>query len=167
MTPVAIAFGSNLGDRRSHIAGALARLEAIVQVDAVSSLYETAPMYVTDQPPFLNGALIARADLGPRALLRGLKEIEARVGRAPGSRFGPREIDLDLIAFGALAYRFDSGEKPLALPHPRIPERRFVLLPLFEIAPDLRLPGLGQVRDLLGQTNSQADEVVRLEHAEL
>jgi 2-amino-4-hydroxy-6-hydroxymethyldihydropteridine diphosphokinase len=168
MTLAAIAFGSNLGLRERHLADALAALGKEVELVAVSSAYETAPMYVEDQPPFLNGALLARTDLGPRELLRLLKRIEAQVGRQPAQRFGPREIDLDLLSYGRLHYHFaDRGEPLLSIPHPRIPERRFVLEPLAEIAPDLVLPGLGTVSALLAATHSQADSVRRVEHAVL
>jgi 7,8-dihydro-6-hydroxymethylpterin-pyrophosphokinase len=96
-----------------------------------------------------------------------LKEIECAIGRHKTARYGPREIDLDLISYGCLSYRFEGGEKDLILPHPKTAERRFVLMPLSEIAPDLRLVGLGTASELLEQTNAQADDVRRIENAKL
>lgn len=166
-TPVVIGLGSNLGDSLGHFRAAIRALQEVVAVTKVSSPYKTAPMYVEDQPPFLNAVLTATTDLGPRSLLKHLKDIEARIGRHERERYGPREIDLDLIAFGSLNYTFTGGEKPLTVPHPKTIERRFVLLPLSEIAPHLKLVGLGEVSQLLEQTNDQADDVERLEDAQL
>jgi len=167
MTPVVVALGSNVGDSLRFLGEAVEAVRAIVNVERVSHAYRTAPMYVEDQPPFLNGALIANTSRGPRALLAKLKQIEKEIGRNPAQRYGPREIDLDLIAYGSLRYSFAGGDKPLDLPHPKTVERRFVLMPLFEIAPLLLLPGLGRVEELLTQTKDQADDVVRLDDAQL
>jgi 7,8-dihydro-6-hydroxymethylpterin-pyrophosphokinase len=99
-------------------------------------------------------------------LLRSLKEAEAEVGRELGRRYGPREIDVDLIAYGNLRYRFSEGEATiLEVPHHLVAERRFVLQPLFDIASDWELPGLGQVRSLLVRTNSQAESVQKVADA--
>lgn len=165
MTEVAIGLGSNVGDSLNHLRLATRELAERVEIEAVSSVYRTAPMYVENQPPFLNAALVARTTLGPRSLLRVLKEIECEVGRQARQRYGPREIDLDLIGYGSLAYTFEGAEKPLTVPHPKTIERRFVLMPLSEIAPHLKLVGLGCVSDLLQQTNSQADDVEKLDDA--
>jgi 2-amino-4-hydroxy-6-hydroxymethyldihydropteridine diphosphokinase len=146
MAQVAIGLGSNMGDRRAHIESALTLLRDVVAELRVSSLIETAPMYVTDQPAYLNGAAIGFTDLGPLALLARLKAIELEVGRTPSVRYGPREIDLDLLAYGRVAFR-SSGR--LEVPHPRTPERRFVLEPLAELDPSMYLPGLGSVSALL------------------
>jgi len=167
MTPVAIALGSNMGDSLGLMREAVQMLRAFVDVERVSHPYRTAPMYVEDQPPFLNGALIGNTDLGPRSLLLKLKEIENEIGRQTRARYGPREIDLDLIAYGSLRYSFAGSEKPLTLPHPKTAERRFVIEPLFEIAPELRLPGLGKIADLIRETKDQAEDVVRLSDAQL
>lgn len=137
-------------------------------VEAASRVYDTAPMYVTDQPPFLNAALRARTDLGPLPLLRRVKEIEAELGRQARTRFGPREIDIDLIAYGRLAYRFvDKGREVLRLPHPRVAERRFVLAPLADVAPKGVLPGFGPIETLLSETNDQSESVLVDEDAVL
>lgn len=165
MTQVAIGLGSNVGDSLGHLRVALRELSARMTIEAVSSVYRTAPMYVEDQPPFLNAALIGTTEQGPRSLLRTLKEIECEVGRQARQRYGPREIDLDLISYGALFYTFGGAEKPLTVPHPKTVERRFVLMPLSEIAPRLKLVGLGLVNELLDQTNSQSNDVERLDDA--
>jgi 2-amino-4-hydroxy-6-hydroxymethyldihydropteridine diphosphokinase len=167
MTPVAVALGSNVGDREAHFRQALGLLRERLTDLRVSPLYETAPMYVEDQAPFLNGALVATTELGPLPLLRFLKEVEARVGRRDRPRFGPREIDLDLIGYGDVRYRFLDGEGTvLELPHPRAAERRFVLQPLADVAPDWSLDG-GTAADLLRRTNAQAKDVTLSEDAVL
>lgn len=167
MTPVVIALGSNVGDSLGHLREAMRRLRGAIRVDAVSRAYRTAPMYVEDQPPFVNAVATGHTDLGPLALLRLLKSLEREMGRESRERFGPREIDLDLIAYGSLALTSNAGPRPLRLPHPRVPERRFVLGPLAEIAADLHLIGLGVVRELLSQAPSSPKDVVPLEDAEL
>jgi len=167
MTPIALGMGSNVGDSLRLLQAAMAELRKVLDVKAVSPLYRTTPMYVVDQPDFINGALIGETDLGPRALLAKLKEVEEKIGRQKRERYGPREIDLDLIAYGVLRYWFDGGLKPLVVPHPKTVERRFVLMPLFDIDPDLELPGLGKIADLIDQTKEQAADVVRLRDAQL
>lgn len=163
---VAVAFGANTGDRAGQIARAIELLRGAVQVIEVSPLYETAPMYVQDQPPFLNGALLADVTLGPLALLGLLKDTEAKVGRKPAERYGPREIDLDLVAYGALRLSSEA-ERTLEVPHPRLPERRFVLQPLFDLDPKIVLPGLAPISDLLAATEDQAATVQRFSDAVL
>lgn len=131
-----------------------------IAVEKVSRNVESAPMYVTDQAAFLNGALLARTDLAPRALLKLLKGIEQDMGRQGRERNGPREIDLDLVAYGCLIYVFrQAGQEILRIPHPKTPERRFVLQPLADIDPSFVLPGLGKVDDLLSGTEEQANDV--------
>ncbi|MER3408648.1 MAG: 2-amino-4-hydroxy-6-hydroxymethyldihydropteridine diphosphokinase [Thermoleophilia bacterium] len=143
-----VGVGANLGDREASIARALELLAAEpgVEVAAVSSLRETQPVGYLDQPPFLNGAAALDTCLSPRALLERLLAIEQALGRRrQGPRFGPRVIDLDLLLYGDLAV----DEPGLTVPHPRLSERRFVLEPLSELAPDLVVPGRGPLRDLL------------------
>lgn len=166
MAIVVVGLGSNLGDRASAMQRAIDELSDSIRWDSVSSLYETAPMYVEDQPPFLNATAIGSTDFGPFALLRRLKETESKIGREERVRYGPREIDLDLIAYGSLALR-SRGERSLELPHPKTPERRFVLAPVYEIAPGLMLPGLGAVAQLFEATNAQAQDVKRINDAVL
>jgi 2-amino-4-hydroxy-6-hydroxymethyldihydropteridine diphosphokinase len=145
-----LSLGSNLGDREVHLRQAIALLGAHprVRVLKISGLYETAPRDLADQRDFLNCAIEIASDLSPRDVLRLCAGIEDQLGRKRGERFGPRPIDLDI-----LLYREEIvSDDDLALPHPRLTERRFVLEPLGEIAPDRLVPGTGAtVRDLLAR----------------
>lgn len=157
-----IALGSNVGDAPTHLREAIDLLSREMTVTAISEAYETDPMYVLDQPKFLNAALAGETELGPLPLLALLKKIEREVGRMSRERYGPREVDLDLIAYGSLKYKFVKvGETVLEVPHPRTPERRFVLQPLNDFAPQFVLPGLGSVESLLEATKQQAASVQR------
>lgn len=132
-----LALGGNLGDRRTNLAEAIRQLHSEVTIDHTSAVYETEPAYVTDQPNFYNMALRGRTSLSPEALLGFLKTIEQDLGRQQTIRYGPRLIDLDI-----LLYDDRQQETPtLTLPHPRMIERAFVLIPLADIAPDLVIPG--------------------------
>lgn len=133
---VYIALGSNLGDRRANLIDAISQLRQKVAVEQISAVYETEPAYVTDQPRFYNMVLRGRTQLAPEELLRFLKSIERRMGRQRLIRYGPRPIDLDILAYGDR--QLDVPD--LIIPHPRIAERDFVLAPFTEIAPDLKLP---------------------------
>ncbi len=133
---VFLGLGSNLGDRAALLRAALEALAPFVRVMRVSSVCETAPMYVENQPSFYNLACRAQTRLPPVALLHELKQIERDLGRAPGPRYGPRVVDLDLLLYDDLVLASDA----LTLPHPRMLERAFVLAPLAEIAPELRHP---------------------------
>ncbi len=164
MIRVAIGFGSNLGDREQHIAAAVRMLERVVSIEGASSLYETAPMYVEDQPAFLNGVVVGLTDLGPLSLVEALKRIEAEVGRTPTERNGPREIDLDLLLYGRLVLS-SKGARVVTVPHPGLASRRFVLEPLMEIAPDAFVPFLGPVEALLEREDVQSQAVRRIENA--
>lgn len=144
MTRAYVGVGANLGDREATIRAAIAALPGVV---AVSELRETDPVGVTDQPPFLNGAVAVETDLAPRELLDVLLEVEHALGRERRERWGPRTIDLDLLVYGDEAV----DEPGLAVPHPRLHERRFALEPLAEIAPELVIPGRGRVKDLLAE----------------
>ena len=149
MKTVYLGLGSNLGDRRRNLEAALDALRAhpAVRVLAVSALIETEPVGgPTGQPPYLNGAAEIATDLDPHALLALLKTIERDLGRTAGVRWGPREIDLDILLCGDTI--LETGT--LVIPHPRMRERRFVLEPLAEIAPTARDPATGRtVRELL------------------
>ena len=134
-----LGLGSNIGDTRAHLAAAIAALPAQgVNVLACSSLYETEPVgLVLDQPDFLNACVRIETGLDPEDLLDACKAVEREVGRAAGGpRHGPRVIDVDLLLLGDLEY---SSER-LTLPHAETGSRRFVLVPLLELDPDLTLP---------------------------
>lgn len=132
MEEVFIALGTNLGNRRRNLSDAHSRLAKAVDIRRVSSIYETPPWGFTAQPDFLNQVLLGTTNLSPHVLLSFLKSVEADLGRTPTFRYGPRLIDLDIVAYGRLVLESPS----LRIPHPRLSERRFVLEPLAEIAPD-------------------------------
>ena len=143
-----VAIGSNLGDREATIARALELLDEPpeLRVTGVASVRETEPVGVLDQPQFLNTAMRVETTLAPRELLDRLLAVERTLGRVrTGERWGPRTLDLDLLLYGDAVL----DEPGLAVPHPRLHERRFVLEPLYELAPDLLVPGRGRVGALL------------------
>jgi 2-amino-4-hydroxy-6-hydroxymethyldihydropteridine diphosphokinase len=127
----AIGIGSNVGDAAAHVRDAFVRLAAVGTVVARSPLYRSAPWGVTAQAPFVNAAATVETALDPHALLAALKRIEAEAGRVATYRWGPRVLDLDILAYDDL--RID--EPGLTIPHPRLHERAFALVPLAEIAP--------------------------------
>jgi 2-amino-4-hydroxy-6-hydroxymethyldihydropteridine diphosphokinase len=134
---ILLGLGTNLGDRRAQLSQAIAGLGQIGTVGAISHLYESAPMYVLDQPSFYNLCLEFSSTLSPVELLHAVKSIERIHGRTDGPRNGPRVIDIDIISFGDEILHLPD----LIIPHPRLAERGFVLAPLADIAPDLILPG--------------------------
>jgi 2-amino-4-hydroxy-6-hydroxymethyldihydropteridine diphosphokinase len=146
ITRVAIALGSNLGDRASHLQYAVTRLSSILTSVKVSHWLETDPVGVGPQPNFLNGAVVGPTELSARELLERLLAIERERGRERPFAGAPRTLDLDLILFGDEVI----DEPDLVVPHPRFRERRFVLEPLAEVAPDLVDPVTRRtVRELL------------------
>ena len=145
-----VGLGANLGDREATLRRAVDLLGAQrrIAVLAVSRLRETDPVGVEDQPRFLNGAVALDTTLAPRELLDVLLRVERDLGRVrDGTRWGPRSIDLDLLAYDGEVV----DEPGLRVPHPRLHERRFALEPLAELAPDLELPGRGRVSDVLAR----------------
>jgi 2-amino-4-hydroxy-6-hydroxymethyldihydropteridine diphosphokinase len=143
-----LGLGSNLGDRRAHLVAAVAELPAHgVEVRRSSSVYETEPVgLVLDQPEFLNACLQVDTEHAPEALLDACKEVERVVGRAAGGiRHGPRVIDVDVLLLGALEY----VSPRLRLPHAEVCSRRFVLVPLLELEPELALPDGASLKDAL------------------
>jgi 2-amino-4-hydroxy-6-hydroxymethyldihydropteridine diphosphokinase len=128
---VALGLGSNLGERAENLRKALALLGRAGEIKKVSSLYETAPLGLTDQPSFLNAVALLETVLNPRTVLSEAKAIEEELGRVPGPRWSPRGIDLDIISYDNLFL----SEKDLIIPHPEMERRRFVLEPLAEILP--------------------------------
>jgi len=142
-TPAYVGIGSNLQDPARQVRTAMAALEQLpaTRLMAVSSLYGTRPFGPVAQPDFCNAAAALLTTLAAQEFLAQLLELERRLGRERRERWGPRIIDLDLLAFGSLR----ASEAGLTLPHPGIVQRNFVLYPLAEIAPDMLLPGLGRV----------------------
>ena len=137
---VHLGLGSNLGDRRRNIERAVELLGERMQVECVSRFYETPPMYEERQPPFLNAVCRCASPPAPRDLLRFIQEIEANLGRVPGPKNSPRPLDIDILLYGSLTL----DEPDLAIPHPGIAERPFVLIPLAEIDPDAVHPVTGK-----------------------
>jgi 2-amino-4-hydroxy-6-hydroxymethyldihydropteridine diphosphokinase len=156
MTRAAIALGSNLGDRLESFRFAAAALAELGVVVSASSLYETAPIGGPPQDAFFNAVLVLDTDLDPRQLLDELHRIEAEAGRVREVRWGPRQLDLDLILYGTR--RAEGGG--MVVPHPRFAERRFVLDPLVEIWPEARTPDGRAVAEFLPGVADQ--EVTRL-----
>ena len=143
---VYLSLGSNLGDRQANLRTAIGQLLDLGFVQEVSSLYETEPVEVTDQPWFLNCAVAVRTELIPREFLAGILNIERSMGRQRTQPKGPRIIDIDILLFGAAHLNTPT----LTVPHPAMAERRFVLVPLAEIASDVKVPLLKTtVRELL------------------
>jgi len=176
---VYLGLGANLGDRDAALRAALVALGQpltwlttnqddsasspivpIVHIERVSSVYDTAPALVTDQPRFHNIVCMGRTWLSPLSLLHALKQIETRLGRVAGPRYGPRALDIDILLYDDLILQTPE----LTIPHEGIAQRAFVLLPLAEIAPDLRHPGLRRdVRSLAAEVaGADARRVGRL-----
>ena len=147
MTLAYVGLGANVGDREAQIREAA----ALIGAERLSSLIETEPWGIVDQPPFLNAAAEVETHLSARAFLEHLLAVERRLGRLrTGKRWGPRTIDLDLLLYG-----WETIDEPgLVVPHPFLLERAFALEPLCELAPGLEIPGNGTVREALAGLQS-------------
>jgi len=154
-----VALGANLGDARDTLARARTELSRLGSVTRHSRLYRTAPVGgPPDQPDYLNAALMIVTPLAPLDLLRALLEIERGAGRERRERWGPRTLDLDLLAYGDR----QTDDAELTLPHPRLTERAFVLAPLADVAPDWVPPGgLLSVREMLASADRSGIQVLR------
>jgi len=137
MSPAVLGLGSNLGDRRAHLAAATRELRALgLPILACSSLYETEPLHYLDQGWFLNAAVVVDPPSDPRALLRTCQAVEAALGRQRDVPMGPRTADVDILLLGDLVL----AEPDLEVPHPRLLDRLFALIPLLDLVPDARDP---------------------------
>jgi 2-amino-4-hydroxy-6-hydroxymethyldihydropteridine diphosphokinase len=137
---VTIGLGSNLGDRLANLQAAIAGITPELRLLRASPVYETPPWGFSDQPAFLNQVIQAGTELEPKDVLRKLKGLEVELGRKTTFRYGPRLIDLDILFYDD----FVLESPPLVIPHPRLAERAFVLVPLADLAPGLRHPVLGK-----------------------
>jgi 2-amino-4-hydroxy-6-hydroxymethyldihydropteridine diphosphokinase len=148
VTTAYVGLGANLGDREA----AIRRAAGLLGARRLSTIRETEPWGLADQPAFLNAVAELETELPPRAVLDRLLAIERGLGRTrDGPRWGPRAIDLDLLLYGGETV----DEPDLAVPHPLLHERLFVLEPLAELAPDALVPGLGRVSELLAELQSR------------
>ena len=144
---VVIALGSNLGDKAANLKGAISDLEKIVQVEKVSSFYSTEPVGGPVQDDFLNAVLISKTNLDPHELLIKCLEIENKFGRKREIKWGPRTLDIDLIAIDNL----EINSETLRIPHPLAHLRKFVLQPWHEIDPEAEIVGQGKISELLAR----------------
>lgn len=159
---VFLGLGSNVGDREKFLNRAVGELKKLHDTKVVwaSSVYETDPVGKMDQPKFLNAAVEIETLLAPRELYAEAKAIEQRVGRVATERWGPREIDVDLLLYDGLVFQDDQ----ITVPHPEMDQRKFVLVPLKEIAPDLVHPISGMTMEELVAACRDAGRVVQSYH---
>jgi len=163
---VVLALGSNLGDRRAHLQAGIDALvaEPGLTAIAVSDVYQTKPVGGPPQPEYLNAVLLAVSALPARSILDRCQRAERASGRVRTVTWGPRTLDIDIIACGTEV----SDDPELTLPHPRAHERAFVLVPWLQVDPDASLPGFGPVAGLLSQFGSaSADDVMPLPYVTL
>lgn len=151
-TPIVLGLGGNLGDPVAILRDAVAQLDAAqgVRINALSPLYVSAPVGGVEQPEFRNAVVVGTTDLSAAALLDLVALIEQSHGRVRDVRWGPRTLDIDIVAFGDLR----SDDPRLTLPHPRAHERAFVLVPWLDVDPDAVLPGFGRVADLVAAADA-------------
>ncbi len=146
-----LSLGSNIGDRKKNIAEAIDSLEkAGIRIKKKSALYETEPVGIKEQENFYNMCLAAETELEPEDLLKKIKEIEAKIGRLPSQRWGPRIIDIDILFYNNIIFE----NEDLKIPHPEILNRKFVLIPMAEIAGDYVHPVINsKIKDILKNSN--------------
>lgn len=159
---VFLGLGSNVGQREKFLNQAAAELMTVRDTKVVwaSSVYETDPVGKTDQPKFLNAAVEIETQLQPKELFAEVRTIETRLGRTRTERWGPREIDIDLLMYDGLVFQ----DEEVAVPHPEMERRKFVLVPLKEIAPDLVHPISGMTMEELVASCKDAGRVVQSYH---
>ncbi len=148
---VYLALGSNLGDRRSNLTAALQCLHEVIELHSISSVYETEPVGYRDQADFLNMVCCGKTSLPVEELLQHVKSIEVALGRKPSFRNAPRPIDIDILLYDDLRLQ----QEHLTIPHPRMAERAFVLIPLVEISPHVVDPVSGYTAEELLRNVSQ------------
>lgn len=162
MTRAVLSLGANLGDRLATLRAAVDALASSLAVVAVSPVYETAPVGGPEQPDYLNAVLLADTALPPVDVVALGQSVERAAGRVRGERWGPRTLDVDLVAYGTLV----SDDPVATVPHPRAHERLFVLRPWLDVDPSAVLPGHGAVADLLasasGEVRRRDEYVLRL-----
>lgn len=155
---ILIGLGSNIGDREKNIITAIQQLakQNEIRIEKISSLYETQPVGITDQPDFLNGAISIATNLSPRNLLKVCLQVEKQMGRIRDQRWGPRNIDIDLLVYDDHVIM----DEVLSIPHPRLHERSFVLIPLQEIIGDIPIYQGQTPGELLAKIDEQNDVVL-------
>ena len=152
MSEVVISLGSNKGDRHSFLNDAMTKMKKLGKILSISPLYWSSAYGFTDQPDFYNAVIILETDISPESLLKDLKRIELDVGRTETFRWGPREIDLDIILYEQVQLH----KHELSIPHPDFQNRIFVLKPLADIAPEYPVPGENiTIRELLNKCQDE------------
>lgn len=152
MSPAVLSIGANLGDRFAALQNAVDDLAEFVTVRAVSPVYETSPVGGPEgQRDYLNAVLLVTATPPPAELVAIGKRVERRAGRVPSERWGPRALDVDVVAYGDVV----SDDPEATVPHPRAHERAFVLRPWLDVDPDAEVPGRGRVADLLASATGE------------
>lgn len=159
---VFLGLGSNLGDRHIHLNKAASALKHVDHVKVIwaSPVYESEPYGKKDQPKFLNAAVEIETTLGPDALLDEVKAIERKLGRSTTERWGPREIDIDVLLYDGLVFESER----ITVPHPELEKRRFALVPLREIAPDVVHPVSGLTIEELAAACAEGGRIVQSMH---
>lgn len=151
MAQICLSLGSNIGDRENFIKSAIELLKMKVRIQKISSIYQTAPWGKTKQPNFLNICLAGETDLEPTELLTFIHETETHVGRTPSFKWGPREIDIDILFYDQKIVDAEG----LIIPHPHLEERAFVLVPLADIVPKYKHPVLKKtIHQLAGEIDT-------------